>query len=192
MDLVQMLSAIQQGDNATRQQAEQFMKQAEESQTAPFMAALVAELGKEEQTVIIRQQAGLYFKNMLHAEDDGIREAKEARWRDSIDDGTKVAVRSGLLQCLLSPQEQVRPVAAQGIGAVAAIDLPSKQWTGDTGVVAQILQCVTASRAPCRRRPSRRPSRPAGTCARSWRRSTSTRPSATRSSRPSSTASRCV
>jgi importin subunit beta-1 len=144
MDLVQMLSAIQQGDNATRQQAEQFMKQAEESQTAPFMAALVAELGKEEQTVIIRQQAGLYFKNMLHAEDDGIREAKEARWRDSIDDGTKVAVRSGLLQCLLSPQEQVRSVAAQGIGAVAAIDLPSKQWTGDTGVVAQILQCVTA------------------------------------------------
>ena len=72
MDLVQMLSAIQQGDNATRQQAEQFMKQAEESQTAPFMAALVAELGKEEQTVIIRQQAGLYFKNMLHAEDDEV------------------------------------------------------------------------------------------------------------------------
>ena len=53
-------------------------------------------------------------------------------------------VRTGLLQCLLSPKQEVRDTAAQGIGAAAAIDLPNKQWTGEAGVVAQILQCVTA------------------------------------------------
>ena len=53
-------------------------------------------------------------------------------------------MRTGLLQCLLSPKQEVRDTAAQGIGAAAAIDLPNKQWTGEAGVVAQILQCVTA------------------------------------------------
>jgi hypothetical protein len=36
----------------------------------------------------------------------------------------------------------------QVIGAVASIDLPAKQWVGPTGLIAQILQCVTAPAVP--------------------------------------------
>jgi importin subunit beta-1 len=50
-----------------------------------------------------------------------------------------------MLQTLLSPEQKARDTAAQCIGAVAAIDLPCKQWTGQQGIVAMILQCVTAT-----------------------------------------------
>jgi hypothetical protein len=77
----------------TLRQSEQYMQNAAEQQTAPFMLALITELGKEEQDVALRQQAGLYFKNMLTGIDDSIRQMKEDRWRDTIDSTTKQQVR---------------------------------------------------------------------------------------------------
>jgi len=135
-------------DAATRTAAEGMLAQAAETQAGPFMAALAGELGNEARTPASRQQAGLYLKNLLRAEDDALAEEKSQRWIDKVDEASKVAVRNGLLQTLLSAEAVARHTSAQVIGAVAAIDLPNKQWVGPTGLISQILQCVTAAGVP--------------------------------------------
>jgi len=138
-----MLEAVQNPDLETRTQAEAMLAQAAESATSGFMVALVGHLGSDAASLPSRQQAGLYLKNLLHAEDAAISEQKAERWCQTVDDASKDQVRVGLLQCLLSAETLVRHTAAQVIGSLASIDLPRKQWVGPSGLIPNILQCVT-------------------------------------------------
>lgn len=137
-----MLQRVQSPDHATRTQAEEMMEQAANAQPGPFMVALAGELAKDGGDIVCRQQAGLYLKNLMHAEDDVLQDEKTERWL-KVDEAAKNQVRTTLLQCLLSPERVVRHTGAQVIGSVAAIDIPRQQWGGPTGLITMILQCVT-------------------------------------------------
>lgn len=130
MDLAVTLQQAQSADPALRQPAEQALQQAAETQPAPFMTALVGELGNNAREPAVRQLAGLYFKNMLKAEDEGMQQEKTERWLEQIPPADKGGIRANLLQNLLSEHKEVRHTGAQCIAAVAAIDIPQKpcQW----------------------------------------------------------------
>lgn len=57
----------------------------------------MVELANEQQSEVIRQQAGLYVKVQLSAEDEAIREHKLAQW-NHLDESTKAQIKVGTLQ----------------------------------------------------------------------------------------------
>lgn len=69
-----------------------------------LLLSLVVELANEQQSEVIRQQAGLYIKVQLSAEEESIRAHKMQQW-SAIDDPTKNQIKAGSLQvsfCLVS------------------------------------------------------------------------------------------
>ena len=61
------------------------------------MLSLVIELANEQQSEVIRQQAGLYVKVQLSAEDDAIREHKLHQW-NHLDEAMKAQIKAGSMQ----------------------------------------------------------------------------------------------
>lgn len=66
------------------------------------MLSLVVELANEQQSEVIRQQAGLYIKVQLSAEEESIRSHKLQLWLQ-LDDATKAQIKAGTLQvCIVT------------------------------------------------------------------------------------------
>lgn len=61
------------------------------------MHSLVVELANEQQSEVIRQQAGLYIKVQLSAEDEAIRAHKMKQWT-LLDEGMKAQIKAGSMQ----------------------------------------------------------------------------------------------
>lgn len=57
----------------------------------------MVELANEQQSEVIRQQAGLYIKLQLSAEEETIRAHKLQQW-DLLDDTIKTQIKAGTLQ----------------------------------------------------------------------------------------------
>lgn len=62
-----------------------------------LMHSLVVELANEQQSEVIRQQAGLYIKVQLSAEDETIRAHKLQQWA-MLDEAMKAQIKAGSLQ----------------------------------------------------------------------------------------------
>ena len=65
-----------------------------------LMHSLVVELANEQQSEVIRQQAGLYIKVQLSAEDEAIRAHKLQQWA-MLDEAMKAQIKAGSLQVLV-------------------------------------------------------------------------------------------
>jgi hypothetical protein len=65
-----------------------------------FLYALTEKLRDENQKITVRQQAGLYLKNILYAKDDAVLEQNRARWRDHVGNDIKVQIRANILTVL--------------------------------------------------------------------------------------------
>lgn len=63
------------------------------------MLALVFELANEHQDQVIRQQAGLYVKVQLSAEEESIRAQKLQAW-EVLDEKIKAQIKDGTLQVI--------------------------------------------------------------------------------------------
>lgn len=61
------------------------------------MLRLVVELANEQQSEVIRQQAGLYIKVQLSAEEEAIRAHKLQQWA-MLDEATKAQIKAGSIQ----------------------------------------------------------------------------------------------
>lgn len=61
------------------------------------MHSLVVELANEQQSEVIRQQAGLYIKVQLSAEEESIRAHKLQQWAH-LDESIKAQIKAGSLQ----------------------------------------------------------------------------------------------
>ena len=61
------------------------------------MHSLVVELANEQQSEVIRQQAGLYIKVQLSAEDEAIRAQKLQQWA-TLGEAIKAQIKAGTLQ----------------------------------------------------------------------------------------------
>jgi len=125
--LTQTLVACQNPDPQVRAQAEQFLRQAEESNFPQFVLALVQELAAEGRDANVRQLAGLHVKNLIAAKADHFREEKAQRWR-AIDASARSAIKSQLIGVLASNETVARHTAAQACAEVAAVELPHKEW----------------------------------------------------------------
>ncbi len=70
VDLTALLQSAQSADHNVRTQAEQQLKQAQESQYATFLASLAAELSNNDKPSDTRRLAGLILKNALDAKEE--------------------------------------------------------------------------------------------------------------------------
>ncbi|CAM9411941.1 unnamed protein product [Ectocarpus sp. 6 AP-2014] len=127
MDLVTLLGNCQNPDHATRKQAEDALEQAGNSNMGELMLRLVVELANEQQSEVIRQQAGLYIKVQLSAEEEAIRAHKLQQWA-MLDEATKAQIKAGSMQTLHSPVAGPRSTAALIVGKMGAIELPQDKW----------------------------------------------------------------
>ena len=60
----------------------------------------MVELANEQQSEVIRQQAGLYIKVQLSAEEEAIRAQKLLQWA-ALDDAVKAQIKAGSVQVSL-------------------------------------------------------------------------------------------
>ena len=86
----------------------------------------------------VRQLAGLHFKNLLVAKNDALQGAKLEKWK-ATDSSTRGAVKSLLLQTLVSPEGTPRHTAAQACSEVAAVELPYNEWPEFLSAVMEIV-----------------------------------------------------
>ncbi|CAM9917727.1 unnamed protein product, partial [Laminaria digitata] len=92
-----------------------------------LLLSLVVELANEQQSEVIRQQAGLYIKVQLSAEEESIRQQKLLQWA-ALDDTVKAQIKAGSVQTLHSPAPGPRSTAALIVGKLGAIELPQDKW----------------------------------------------------------------
>eukprot|EP00904_Undaria_pinnatifida_P013666 jgi/Undpi1/942/HiC_scaffold_10.g04406.m1 len=126
-DLVTLLGNCQNPDHAIRKQAEDALEQAGNTNMGQLLLSLVVELANEQQSEVIRQQAGLYIKVQLSAEEEAIRAQKLLQWA-ALDDAVKAQIKAGSVQTLHSPAPGPRSTAALIVGKLGAIELPQDKW----------------------------------------------------------------
>jgi len=114
-------------DPNVRQQAEQFLAQAEATDYTEFAGALATELASEGKSVFVRQLAGIHFKNLLVARDDVVQSAKHDKWK-AMDPTARTKVKELIIGALRSPEQIARHTSAQACAEVAAIELPFNEW----------------------------------------------------------------
>lgn len=110
-----------------RQQAEQFLQQCEENSYEAFISALVQEAAGADKPLNLRLLSALQIKNLLKADDEGIRRMKLERWKNCSPQ-TQEHVRAGLLQALVTAQPEMAKSVASAIAALASIEVPAGGW----------------------------------------------------------------
>ncbi len=119
MFLTQLLT-----DAALRKHAEEALEQAGQQDMGQLMHALVSELMSEQQQEVIRQQAGMYVKLLLSAEDEAIKERKLRQWSE-LNSQLKAQIKGAVLQTLHSATSRIaQHTAALIIGKMGAVELP--------------------------------------------------------------------
>jgi len=114
-------------DAAIRNQAEQALAAAETNNYPEFALALANELVTEGKDLTVRQLAGIHFKNLLVAKEEGLQIAKHKAWKE-MDAQARSSVKAALLASIRSPQPIARHTAAQACAEVAAVELPFNEW----------------------------------------------------------------
>ena len=110
-----------------RQQAEQFLQQCEENSYEEFILALVGEASRADQSIHVRTLSALQIKNLLKAEDPGIKRVKLAKW-NACSPQTQENVRVGLLQALVTAVAGMAKPVASAIAVLASIEVPMGGW----------------------------------------------------------------
>lgn len=143
MNVTEILLAAQSSDHARRSEAEQVLKQAEESNFQGYLVTLADQLSGEENVAESRRLAGLIMKNTVDAKDRTRRVQLAERWKNQVDQPSKTHVRQALLRTLASLAPEARRAAAQVISKIAAIDLTTPgEWD------SLITDLLESSRSP--------------------------------------------
>ncbi|CAJ0846508.1 8883_t:CDS:10, partial [Entrophospora sp. SA101] len=119
-----------------REDAQNQLQQAEQTNYPAYIAMLLQELVKEQETSVVKPAAGLAIKNSLVSNDPVRKNELAQRWL-SIDEETRIQFKQMSLQALTLTDSNI---AAQVVSAIATIELPVGQW-GD--LMKQLLEYVT-------------------------------------------------
>ncbi|WOO82023.1 Importin subunit beta-1 [Vanrija pseudolonga] len=139
MDVATLFSNILSQDEATRNTATQQLEAAERDNFPAYLHTLATELANEQALPHIRRAAGLAFKNALSARDAVNQPALSERWL-SLPDDVRNPLKHTLLQSLASAVHQAASVSAQGVAAIAAIELPHGGWPELIGQLLEFVQ----------------------------------------------------
>ncbi|EPE26392.1 ARM repeat-containing protein [Glarea lozoyensis ATCC 20868] len=127
MDVNSVLLNTFSADATTRNNAEQQLTQAAESNFAEYLVILVQQLANEEAQGPVRAAAGIALKNAFTAREFARLHDLQEKWLQQ-DAETKKRVKNLTLGALASSNSQAGQAAAQVVAAVAAIEIPRDQW----------------------------------------------------------------
>lgn len=127
MDINQVLEGTYSADAAIRNNAEQQLTQAADSNFPQYLTVLGSELANEQAQPQIRQAAALALKNAFTAREYARLRQVQERWL-SLDGSIKQEVKSMALRTLATPNKGVGSTTAQLIASIAAIEIPRNQW----------------------------------------------------------------
>ena len=111
-DLTTTLLSCQNPDPTVRTAAEAALSSAEQTNLAEFFLALANELATEGKDVTVRQLAGLHFKNLLVAKDDGLQTEKHDKWK-AIPSEQRSVIKSTVIGAIRSPVPVARHTVSQ-------------------------------------------------------------------------------
>jgi importin subunit beta-1 len=140
-EIVSLLENTLSPDAGARHSAESSLEQFAQAQFPAYVHSLSLVLSDNSGSTPshIRNAAGLLVKNALSAREGARAEGLAARWRETLDDGTKNQLKQAILQTLASNDRNARNVSGQVIAAVAAIELPNGAWND---LIPTLLQGV--------------------------------------------------
>ena len=91
------------------------------------MYLLAQALSTEAADKVMRQQAGLYLKNILYAKDANTLEANRTKWK-ALPRDALAQIKQLALSSLNSAEVLARQTGAQVVAEMGAIDLPTGAW----------------------------------------------------------------
>ncbi|EIM80114.1 karyopherin Kap95 [Stereum hirsutum FP-91666 SS1] len=127
MNAGELLANTLSPDQATREDATNKLESASRENYPAYMLMLSAELVNENSQVFTRNAAGLALKNALTARESSRQTEFSSRWL-AVDNDTRSKIKQDVLMALHSPSSKVGIVAAQGVAAIANVELPVGQW----------------------------------------------------------------
>jgi len=155
MDVTQILLNARSENKAIREQAEQTLRNAEQTNFPLFCHTLAVELANETKDSNSRRLAGVILKNSLSpkTENESIKQQAAQRWLSMIPN-MRNQIKQIILPTLGSSFRDARHIAAQVISKIAGIETPSGEWpelipsllnnvTGQTGSVNIFLKQAT-------------------------------------------------
>lgn len=136
-DLTSLLLATQDPTKIT--EAQELIKQAEQSNPEQYFIALAQELANNEKPSIARQLSGILLKNGLAAKDPSKSADLKKRWA-SFSDANRDIVKQAATSALIAPDHDVGKASAQVLAKIGSIEIPENAWPG---LVPLLLTHVT-------------------------------------------------
>ncbi|KAF3926976.1 Transportin-2 [Dactylellina cionopaga] len=127
MEIAQVLENTIAADATTRQAAEQRLQSAAQENFPAYLEGLSQQLANEQNTPVVRAAAALVLKNEFSGRDIARLAENQQKWV-KLEPPVKENIRGMALGTLATADRQSVSSAAQFVAALAAIDLPLRQW----------------------------------------------------------------
>ncbi|KAJ1330084.1 hypothetical protein BSLG_009756 [Batrachochytrium salamandrivorans] len=108
-----------------------------------YLGLLCQELTGQQTSMDVRKSAGLILKNSLSSRDPIRQTEMSVRWM-AIDPGFRAQVKTAILHNIASPVSGPGTVSGQVAAAIAAIELPHREWPD---LINMLLEKVTTAEA---------------------------------------------
>ncbi|KAF2672662.1 ARM repeat-containing protein [Microthyrium microscopicum] len=128
MNVNSVLEATLSPDARTRGDAEEQLKQAQQTDFAGYLTTLAAELANEQAASSVRYAAALALKNSFTYKDFGRLREVQSQWLTSVTPEARAQIKDLSIKTLASTDSRAGQGAAQFIASIAAIELPRDQW----------------------------------------------------------------
>ncbi|TPX34252.1 hypothetical protein SmJEL517_g03047 [Synchytrium microbalum] len=125
--LTELLNGSLSADTSVREQATKQLETLARENFPMYMGLLATELASEQNMWTTRTSAGLALKNALTAKDEAKLQELTERWV-GIEPEIKATIRSATVSTLGSQEIRAAHTAAQAVAAIAAVDLPRREW----------------------------------------------------------------
>ncbi|CCI43990.1 unnamed protein product [Albugo candida] len=132
-------------DPVLRKQAEDVLNTALQTQMGQFMVTLVQALATEEFSIVGRQAAGLYLKNVLDAKDEVLQQQKIQAWFQ-LNQALRDQIKETSLSVLKSSETVARHTSAQLVAKLGAIEITTQSWPN---LLPTLLKNVTSEAEGC-------------------------------------------
>ncbi|KAA6382841.1 MAG: putative Importin subunit beta-1 [Streblomastix strix] len=127
MDFIAAFSALRNADNALINQARMWLENARQTNFAEYIYAVAGILVTDTNDAYVRQAAGLELKNSLFSRDKSNAIKLKKLWL-TIPLEVREQIKMKIIESMNCENQDVGKAAAQVVGAIAAIELPSGNW----------------------------------------------------------------
>ncbi|CCW60503.1 unnamed protein product [Phytomonas sp. EM1] len=139
--ITEIIAALGSPDPSIRIPAEQAVNQAKETDLSGFILAVLQEFRDESKPAFVRNMAGTLLKNAVAPSfrEVAARKLLERKWA-SLPADVRQRVKEEVLITLGCPSREVRNVAANIVGSLSRIELPSGEWKELIGILVSAVE----------------------------------------------------